>query len=146
PPTPATAAPAPQPPTPAATAPAPQPPLLPPLPGEPVQPTPVSTARPGVIPATPGILGRLDSPVPGLSIGAYGEIKYGSFQNPAANGQWQNGFDAHRLVLLPTYAITPNIIFNVEIEFEHGGIAFDADDKLHGSVDVEQIFVDFLIL
>src|SRR5262249_29194389 len=46
----------------------------------------------------------------------------------------------------PTYAITPNIIFNAEIEFEHGGIAFDADDKLHGSVDVEQIFVDFLIL
>ena len=143
PPTPATAAP-----TPATAAPAPQP-LLPPLPGEPVESTPVPTARPGVIPPAPGskpILGRLDSPVPGLSIGAYGEIKYGSFQNPAANGQWQNGFDAHRLVLLPTYAITPNIIFNAEIEFEHGGIAFDADDKLHGSVDVEQLFVDFLII
>ena len=118
----------------AATPPAVQAPLLPPLPGA---------------PATPGskpILGLVDSPVPGLSIGAYGEIKFGSFQNPAANGQWQNGFDAHRLVLLPTYAITPNIIFNAEIEFEHGGIAFDPDDKLHGSVDIEQIFVDFLIL
>jgi hypothetical protein len=91
-----------------------------------------------------GILGVAESPVAGLSIGAYGEIKYGSVQNPAASGQWQNGFDAHRLVLLPTYAITPNIIFNAEIEFEHGGIAFDSDDKLHGSVDVEQIFVDFL--
>ncbi len=116
--------------TPVATADAP---LLPPLPGE---------------PATPGnkpILGVLDSPVAGLSIGAYGEIKYGWRQNPAAGGQWQNGFDAHRLVLLPTYAITPNIIFNAEIEFEHGGIAFDADDKLRGSVDVEQVFVDFLI-
>jgi len=111
-----------------------QPPLLPPLPGE---------------PATPGskpILGVLDSPVAGLSIGAYGEIKYGWRQNPAAGGQWQNGFDAHRLVLLPTYAITPNIIFNAEIEFEHGGIAVDPDDKLAGSVDVEQVFVDFLIL
>ncbi len=117
--------------------------LLPPLAG--------GSGGPGVpagTPATPGnkaILGLADSPIPGLSIGAYGEIKYGSIQNPAANGQWQNGFDAHRLVLLPTYAITPNIIFNAEIEFEHGGIAFDSDDKLHGSVDVEQIFVDFLI-
>jgi len=115
--------------TPVATAAAP---LLPPLPGE--------TAMPGSKP----ILGVLDSPVAGLSIGAYGEIKYGWRQNPAAGGQWQNGFDAHRLVLLPTYAITPNIIFNAEIEFEHGGIAFDADDKLRGSVDVEQVFVDFL--
>jgi hypothetical protein len=118
----------------AATKPAEQAPLLPPLPGE-------STA-----PGNKPILGVLDSPVAGLSIGAYGEIKYGWRQNPAAGGQWQNGFDAHRVVLLPTYAITPNIIFNAEIEFEHGGIAFDADDKLHGSVDVEQIFVDFLIL
>jgi hypothetical protein len=114
-----------------------QPPLLPPLPGE----APAAN-KPGDKP----ILGVLDSPVAGLSIGAYGEIKYGWHQNPAAGGQWQNGSDAHRLVLLPTYAIAPNIIFNAEIEFEHGGIAFDADDKLHGSVDVEQVFVDFLIL
>ena len=96
--------------------------------------------------ASKGVLGLVDSPVPGLSIGAYGELKFGSMQNPAANGQWQNGFDTARMVLLPTYAITDNIIFNAEIEFEHGGIAFDADDKLHGSVDVEQIFVDFKIL
>src|SRR5258708_13998908 len=64
------------------------------------------------------------SPVPGLSLGAYGEVKYGAFRNPDAGGKWQNGFDAHRLVLLPTYAITPNIIFNAEIELDHGGIAF----------------------
>jgi hypothetical protein len=95
---------------------------------------------------TKGLLGLADSPVPGLSLGAYGELKFGTMQNPAANGQWQNGFDAARVVLLPTYAITDNIIFNAEIEFEHGGLAFDSDDKLHGSVDVEQIFVDFKIL
>jgi hypothetical protein len=127
--------PPPGPPAPSAAAKPPEAPLLPPLPGEP--------------PAAGGgkpILGVLDSPVPGLSIGAYGEIKFGWFQNPAAGGQWQNGFDAHRIVLLPTYAITPNIIFNAELEFEHGGIAFDPDDKLHGSVDVEQIFIDFLIM
>lgn len=92
------------------------------------------------------ILGLADSPVPGLSLGAYGELKFGTMQNPAAGGQWQNGFDATRLVLLPTYAITDNIIFNAEIEFEHGGIAVDADDKLKGAVDIEQVFVDFKIL
>jgi hypothetical protein len=88
----------------------------------------------------------VDSPVTGMSIGAYGEMKFGLQQNPAAGGQWQNGFDAHRLVLLPTYLITPNIIFNAEIEFEHGGSAFDADDKLHGSAEIEQIWIDFKMI
>ncbi|MFX5710069.1 hypothetical protein ABTE34_21505, partial [Acinetobacter baumannii] len=50
------------------------------------------------------------------------------------------------IVLLPTYAITPNIIFNAEIEFEHGGIAFDSDDKRHGSAEIEQIWVDFKVM
>jgi hypothetical protein len=67
-------------------------------------------------------------------------------QNPAAGGQWQTGADgARRLVLLPTYAITPNIIFNAEIEFEHAGIAFDNDDKLHGTAEIEQLWIDFKI-
>jgi len=92
------------------------------------------------------ILGLAPSPVAGLSIGAYGEIKFGAIQNPAANGQWQNGFDAARFVLLPTYAITDNIIFNAEIEFEHAGSGFDADDKLHGTAEIEQIWVDFKIV
>ncbi len=104
-------------------------------------PSPTPTA-----PANNGILGLADSPVAGLSIGAYGEVKFGTIQNPAASGQWQNGFDAHRLVLLPTYAITPNIIFNAEIEFEHAGSGFDADDKLHGTAEIEQIWVDFKII
>lgn len=98
--------------------------------------------------ATPDlpILGLAASPVAGLSIGAYGEIKFGAMQNPAANGAWQNGFDAARFVLLPTYAITDNIIFNAEIEFEHAGSGFDADDKLHGTAEIEQIWVDFKII
>jgi len=91
------------------------------------------------------ILGLADSPVAGLSIGAYGEVKFGMMQNPSAGGQWQNGFDAHRLVLLPTYQITNNIIFNAEIEFEHAGAGFDADDKLHGTAEIEQLWVDFKI-
>src|SRR5262249_57224437 len=89
------------------------------------------------------IIGLVDSPVTGMSIGAYGEMKFGLQQNPAAGGQWQNGFDAHRVVLLPTYLITPNIIFNAEIEFEHGGAAFDADDKVDGTAEVEEIWIDF---
>lgn len=97
----------------------------------------VETAAAGQKPV-PGL-----EPYPGLIIGAYGEVKFGRLQNPDAGGMWQNKFDAARLVLLPTFAITDNIIFNAEIEFEHGGIAFEADDKLHGSVDIEQVFIDF---
>jgi len=91
------------------------------------------------------ILGVAASPVPGLAIGAYGEVFFGAVQNPAAGGQWQNSFDARRFVLLPTYAITDNIIFNAEIEFEHAGAGFDNDDKLHGTAEIEQVWVDFKI-
>jgi hypothetical protein len=70
---------------------------------------------------------------------------FGLQQNPAANGQWQNGFDARRLVL-PTYLITPNIIFNAEIEFEHAGAGFDVDDELHGTAEIEQVWIDFKIM
>jgi hypothetical protein len=92
------------------------------------------------------ILGLVDSPVTGLSIGAYGEAHFGAMQNPAAGGQWQLGEDgARRLVLLPTYAITDNIIFNAEIEFEHAGAGFDNDDKLHGTAEIEQMWIDFKI-
>jgi hypothetical protein len=87
------------------------------------------------------------SPVPGLKIGMYGEIKFGSQQNPnaAIPGQWQNGFDMGRLVLLPTYQVTDNIVFNAEIEFEHAGSGFDKDDKLHGTAEIEQAFFDLRI-
>jgi hypothetical protein len=89
------------------------------------------------------LFGVAPSPAPGLKIGMYGEIKFGSQQNPSANGQWQNGFDMGRLVLLPTYQVTDNIVFNAEIEFEHAGAGFDNDDKLHGTAEIEQAFFDF---
>ena len=92
--------------------------------------------------ANKDLFGVAASPIPGLKIGMYGEIKFGSQQNPAAGGQWQNGFDMGRLVLLPTYQVTDNIIFNAEIEFEHAGSAFDNDDKLHGAAEIEQAFFD----
>ena len=47
-----------------------------------------------------------------------------------------NGFDAARLGLLPTYQFNDNIIFNYEIEFER--TSFDADDKPHGTAEIEQ--------
>jgi len=111
------------------------------------KPQPASAAAPVASePARKPILGLADSPVAGLSIGAYGEFFFGAQQNPAAGGQWQNGFDARRMVLLPTYQITDNIIFNAEIEFEHAGSGFDNDDKLHGTAEIEQLWVDFKII
>jgi hypothetical protein len=99
------------------------------------------------VPADKPILGIAESPVAGLSIGAYGEIFFGAMQNPAAGGQWQLGSDAaRRFVLLPTYAISENIIFNAEIEFEHAGSGFDNDDKLHGTAEIEQLWIDFKIV
>ena len=95
--------------------------------------------------ANKDLFGVAASPVPGLKIGMYGEIKFGSQQNPAAGGQWQNGFDMGRLVLLPTYQVTDNIIFNAEIEFEHAGSGFDNDDKLHGTAEIEQAFFDLRV-
>jgi hypothetical protein len=85
--------------------------------------------------------------IPGMKIGMYGEIKFGSMQNPNATipGQWQNGFDMARLVLLPTYQVTDNIVFNAEIEFEHAGTGFDNDDKLHGTAEIEQAFFDLRV-
>ena len=75
-----------------------------------------------------------------LSFGAYGELKFGGQEE---SGDWQNGFDAQRIVLLPTLQITDSIIFNAELEFEHGGIAEDDDDKLTGAIEVEQAYIDF---
>ncbi len=76
-----------------------------------------------------------------LRFGAYGEFKFGSRET--TDQGWVKGFDAGRVTLLPTIQIAPNIIFNAELEFEHGGIARDDDDKLNGSVDVEQAYIDF---
>jgi hypothetical protein len=75
-----------------------------------------------------------------LSIGAYGELKFGGQET---SDGWRNGFDAGRIVLLPTLQVTDSITFNAELEFEHGGIANDADDKLTGAIEVEQAYVDF---
>jgi hypothetical protein len=126
-------------------------------------PVPVPAAAPVAAPATaPGtqplaqtsppaaapskdIFGIAQSPIDGLKLGAYGEVKFGSQQNADHNGQWQTGFDMARLVLLPSFQFTDSIIFNSEIEFEHAGSGFDEDDKLHGTAEVEQLYIDFKV-
>lgn len=90
----------------------------------------------------PGLFGIAYRSSDSLQFGAYGEVKFGRQQT--AEG-WKNGFDASRVVLLGTYPIAEDILFNSEIEFEHGGIAQDADDKLGGAVEIEQVFVDFKV-
>ncbi len=81
----------------------------------------------------------------GLTFGAYGEMKYGTMQNPDADGHWQSGFDGGRITLLPSYQVNDKLIFKAEIEVEHGGTAFDDDDKLAGSVEIEQAYLDLTV-
>jgi hypothetical protein len=99
----------------------------------------------GAKPPNKDFFGLAPSPIEGLKLGMYGEMKFGTQQNPAFNGDWQSGFDAARLVLLLNYKFTDSIVFNGEIEFEHAGAGFDNDDKLHGTAEVEQAYIDFLV-
>ena len=46
---------------------------------------------------------------------------------------------------MPSYRLSDAIIFKSEIEFEHGGIALDDDDKLGGSAEVEQAYFDITV-
>ena len=89
-----------------------------------------------------GLFGLTYRSTESLKFGAYGEVKYG--RQETQNG-WRKGFDATRFVLLGTYPISDTIAFNAELEVEHGGIAKDADDKLSGAVELEQVFIDFRV-
>src|SRR5688500_993591 len=78
----------------------------------------------------------------GLTIGFYGESKY---RIPESG---PNSFDPHRFVLTPTYQINDWLVFNSEIEFEHGGIdenAPAARSRFGGEVEIEQMYVDILL-
>src|SRR4249919_1184968 len=65
-----------------------------------VSPTGMVAMPEGSRPSTPGkeLFGLFPSPIEGIRFGMYGEFKFGTQQNPNANGQWQNGFDAARIV------------------------------------------------
>lgn len=83
----------------------------------------------------------------GLSMGFYGEAKYRFPQSGA------NAFDPHRFVLTPSYAINDWIVFNSELEFEHGGIDETSGttgngtqrSRFDGEIELEQFYVDLLL-
>jgi hypothetical protein len=57
-------------------------------------------------------------------------------------------FDPHRFVLTPSYQISDWLIFNSELEFEHGGIdenSGSSRSRFNGEIELEQFFVDILI-
>jgi hypothetical protein len=80
----------------------------------------------------------------GLSIGGYGEGIYTNFVNPGDAKKDQT--DLLRLITYFGYKFNDSIIFNSEIEFEHGTTSDiggeDGDDA--GSVSVEFAYLDFL--
>jgi hypothetical protein len=78
----------------------------------------------------------------GLSIGFYGEAKYRFPQKATAK------FDPHRFVLTPSYQINDWLMFNSEIEFEHGGMderSGSSRSRFDGEIELEQFYVDILI-
>ena len=78
-----------------------------------------------------------------VSIGGYGEMTYQNFsrrrQNASASGA-KSEADFLRAVLYVGYKYNDWILFNSELEFEHGSTG-----KARGEVSVEQAYVDFKI-
>lgn len=73
----------------------------------------------------------------GLSIGGYGEANYQAKVGDRTKPD--NNADFERLVIYAGYKFTDNILFNSEIEFEHGSTANG------GTVSVEFAALDFFI-
>lgn len=77
----------------------------------------------------------------GLSIGGYGE---GSYQAVTGDkGSKKDTVDLKRLVLYAGYKFSDRILFNSEIEFEHGTTGEGSEEK--GEVSVEFAALDFFI-
>lgn len=77
----------------------------------------------------------------GLSIGGYGEANYRNFIGDRNEGDLDRA-DFLRMVLYFGYKFTENIVFNSEIEFEHGSTS-STDSAGSGSVSVEFAALDF---
>lgn len=75
----------------------------------------------------------------GLSIGGYGELAIGKIPDDG-----NNIVDAQRVVMYLGYKFTDHIVFNSEIEFEHGSTSSNLDGQ-DGSVSVEFAYLDFLL-
>jgi len=74
-----------------------------------------------------------------LSIGGYGKVDYIHYTDDKSDGK--DEADNYRAIFYIGYKFTDNIIFNSEIEFEHGG----AKTGESGYAIVEFAAVDFLI-
>ena len=82
----------------------------------------------------------------GVSIGGYGEVLFQDFSATNDNGT-RNGLDSQadmlRAVLYFGYKFNDRIVFNSEIEFEHGTTGEGDEEK--GEVSVEFANIDFLL-
>ncbi|MBK9797572.1 MAG: hypothetical protein IPP58_13970 [Holophagaceae bacterium] len=86
---------------------------------------------------------KVYSAAPGLSVGGYGEFLYESKAATLQNGTLvgtEKKADALRLVLYTGYKFSDHIVFNSEIEFEHGGYS---DEHPEGEAIVEFAYLDF---
>ena len=81
----------------------------------------------------------------GLSLCGYGEMVYQSFVDDA-NGKSDQA-DALRLVSYIGYKFSDNILFNSEIELEHGNTTAMGGDSSadEGKVAIEFAYMDFLL-
>lgn len=75
----------------------------------------------------------------GLSIGGYGEVGIAQFRENNSNI-----VDAQRVILYVGYKFNDRIIFNSEVEFEHGFTNENLDGQA-GEVEVEFATLDFLL-
>jgi len=86
----------------------------------------------------------------GLSIGGYGEANYQARVNDQGghknNGTVNNSdnADLERLVIYTGYKFSDNMLFNSEIEFEHGSTGNNGSGST-GTVSVEMAALDFFI-
>ena len=81
----------------------------------------------------------------GLSVGGYGEFLYESkastLQDKTHVGTEKTA-DALRMVLYTGYKFSDRVVFNSEIEFEHGGFS---DEHPEGEAIAEFYYLDFLL-
>jgi hypothetical protein len=77
----------------------------------------------------------------GLSIGGYGEANYQNIVSDKGNAK--DNADFERLVMYIGYKFTDSILFNSEIEYEHGTTGEGSEEK--GEVSVEFAALDFFI-
>jgi hypothetical protein len=86
----------------------------------------------------------------GLSLAGYGEFLYENYAKKRDDGKEstrKDQFDALRVVVYLGYKFSDRIIFNSELEFEHGrtGDPKGVPQERTGSVAVEFAYLDFLL-